>query len=142
MVMRHPFTIHFYSYPMDKLLQLVTPFLVAVLVKPADSILVMVAFVVLDMILGILAARKLSEPFSWLRLCDSFFKIVGYGAIIYAAAAAEYYYKSDFPWARSVTSVVAYLELRSIDEKGFILTGQSFFKLLINAINPNKRKKP
>lgn len=125
---------------MDKLLQVVTPFLIAVFVKPAETILYILLFVAADWVLGILASAKRKEHFEWKKMLDSFIKFIVYVIIIFLCAAIELKWLPDFPCVKTGMSAIAFRELSSVDRHILTLTGKRFFQHIIKLVNPNNKK--
>ncbi len=130
-----------FEYPMDKVLQLMSPFLLAVLLPSAEYVIIAAFFVFSDTITGVLASKKRGQKFSSHRLFDTVPKLISYGIAILVAAAIQWKFMPDFPCIKGITLFVVYIELKSIDENIQVITGESFFKKIIHLVN-QKRKEP
>lgn len=128
-----------YDKPMEKILQFLSPFLLAICVPAGRYVILASLFVLGDLVTGVLASHKRGEPFSSRRLIDSVTKFVAYGVFILIASAIEQQFMKEFPCVKMTTMFVAYIELKSIDENAKDITGHSIFSKIIQLINPKRK---
>lgn len=129
----------FTDWPIEKLLQLLSPFVLAVAMPSAEYVVIAAFFVLSDTITGALAAKKRGEKIRSLRLFDTIPKFISYGIAILIAAVIEWKFAPEFPCIKGITLFVVYIELKSIDENIKDITGESFFKKIIQLINPKRK---
>lgn len=118
------------------------PLLVALLAifAPAKSmILASLVMVLIDLLTGLIAARKRQEPITSSGLKRTIIKIAVYEVAILLAFLAETYLILDvLPVAKVVSSFVGITELKSIYENLNEIGGGDLLKSLISKLNgPN-----
>lgn len=92
-----------------------------------------------DTILGVSAAFKNDEPITSKKLARSILKFLSYGAALIVALVIQRHFLRDFPSVQVIGGLIAFIEVKSIDEKLHKLTGYSFFEFLINKLKSNNK---
>jgi len=95
-------------------------------------------FVVADFITGIMAARKLGTKIESKKMFRTVPKFIAYAIGIIAAHSMELLFFPDFPAAKMVSGLVAFIELKSLDENLEKLIGHSLLGSIIDRMNPKK----
>ena len=95
--------------------------------------------IILDLVTGILAARKRGEPISSSGLKRTVGKVLLYELAIVAAFLVQQYLTGDlFPASKLVTAMIGLVELSSMLENLDTLNGNPIFKTLIAKITQSK----
>jgi fumarate reductase subunit D len=105
---------------------------IAALFLPIKSLLFATgALIVLDLITGVMAARKRGEKITSGRLRDSLSKLVIYEVAICAAFVAEHYISDMLPFVKIASSMISLVELTSVYENLNDISGKDILKSLI-----------
>lgn len=110
---------------------------------PIQSV-IMASFILitLDLITGILAAKRKGEPITSSNLKRSVGKIFLYElAIILAFMTEKYLVGGDLPVSKLVTSFIGITELKSILENLDAIQGQPFFTTIISKLAQTQNNK-
>ena len=95
---------------------------------PAANLMFAIGFLVLsDFITGVLAARKREETINSKKMRNSVTKGIGYMVAILVAYLMQKAFIKDFEVMKIVAALIAFIELKSIDENLESLTGKSLF---------------
>lgn len=98
------------------------------LFAPAANLMFAIGFLVLsDFITGVLAARKREETINSKKMRNSVTKGIGYMVAILVAYLMQKAFIKDFEVMKIVAALIAFIELKSIDENLESLTGKSLF---------------
>jgi len=103
--------------------------------------LVITAFVGIDYLTGIAAAKKRGEEISSKRRKDTITKTLAYQATIITAFLVEKYFLPDFPALKLIAGFIAYVEVTSIDENTKVITGKSILAEVLNKFPKLNSKK-
>jgi hypothetical protein len=103
--------------------------------------LVVTAFIGLDYITGISAAKKRGEEITSKRRKDSITKTLAYQATLITAYFVEKHFIPEFPCLKLVAGFIAYVEVTSIDENVKTITGKSILGELIKKFPQISNKK-
>lgn len=100
------------------------------------------AIVFLDLISGLLAARKQKQPITSSGLKQTIIKAFVYEfALILAFIVQTYLMQNSMPLTNLVATLIGCTELKSVAENLEIISGQPFLTSLIQIIS-NKQKSP
>src|SRR5690606_9898078 len=116
---------------MQDLLTSATVYLSAFFMPTSVWIFCVGIFVFADFVTGVAASNKEGVPFTSHRARDSVIKFAVYGVAILAAQAVSMHFFPEFPALKLVSSLTAYVELKSMDENIKRLTGKSIFGEII-----------
>jgi phage-related holin len=98
------------------------------MLAPAANLMFAIGFLVVsDFITGVLAARKREEPINSKKMRNSVTKGIGYMVAILVAYLMQKAFIKDFEVMKIVAALIAFIELKSIDENLESLTGKSLF---------------
>ncbi len=98
------------------------------MIAPAANLMFAIGFLVVsDFVTGVLAARKREEQISSKRMRNSITKGIGYMVAILVAYMMQKIFIKDFEVMKIVAALVAFIELKSIDENLESMTGKSLF---------------
>lgn len=125
---------------MQDLLTSTTVYLTAFFMPTGVWIFCIGIFVFADFVTGVAAADKDGIPFSSDRAKDSVIKFAVYGAAVLSAQAISVYFFPEFPALKIISSLIAYVELKSMDENIKTLTGKSIFGEIINLFKRKDEK--
>lgn len=117
---------------MQDLLTSATVYLTAFFMPTSIWMFCVGIFVFADFVTGAAAANKEGIPFSSQRAKDSVIKFAVYGVAVLAAQAISLHFFPEFPSLKIISSLIAYVELKSMDENIKRLTGKSIFGEIIN----------
>jgi phage-related holin len=95
-------------------------------------------FVVADLVTGILAAKKSGKKIESKKMFRTIPKYIAYSIAIIAAHALELLFFQDFPATKMVSGLIAFIEIKSLDENLEKITGHSLFGAIIDKLNPKK----
>jgi len=116
--------------------------LIAVFAPIKAVILTILALIVIDAILGVLAARKRGDLITSSGLRRTLSKIILYELAVAACFLAETYLIGTFiPVTKIVSAIVGVIELKSILENADELNGQPVFKSLIDKLGSKNEEK-
>jgi phage-related holin len=98
------------------------------MLAPAANLMFAIGFLVVsDFITGVLAARKREETINSKKMRNSVTKGIGYMVAILVAYLMQKAFIKDFEVMKIVAALIAFIELKSIDENLESLTGKSLF---------------
>jgi uncharacterized membrane protein len=95
-------------------------------------------FVVADLVTGIIAAKKSGLKIESKKMFRTVPKYIAYSIAILAAHALELLFFPDFPATKMVSGLIAFIEIKSLDENLEKITGHSLFGAIIDKLNPKK----
>ncbi len=107
-------------------------FLILYLAPTFDTILIIGFFVFCDMITGIMAAKKQGIELTSKKLRPTVGKFISYGIAILVAHVIEQHFIHDFPSLKVMAGLIAYIELKSMNENIEKITGYNLFKTVLN----------
>jgi phage-related holin len=85
-------------------------------------------FIVMDFITGIMAASKRGEVISSKKMRPTIMKGVGYMAAILVAHVFQKNFLTDIEVLKIVAGLIAFIEVKSLDENFRDITGKSLFR--------------
>ena len=91
-------------------------------------------FVIADMVLGSINAKRNNE-YSSKQLFRTVPKFIAYSICVICSRIVELLYFPEFPATKLISGLIMYVELVSIDEKVKAITGKSFLKTLTDKLN-------
>lgn len=83
--------------------------------------------VIADFITGVLAAKKRGEPITSKKMRPTIMKGLGYMIAIIVGFVMQHFFIKDFEVAKIVAGLIAFIELKSLDENFKDITGKSLF---------------
>ncbi len=89
-------------------------------------------FVLADFFTGVLAARKRGEQITSSKMRPTVMKGLGYMSAIVVAHVFQMQFLPGFEVMKIVAGLIAFMELKSLDENIRVLTGKSLFKQFMN----------
>ena len=108
---------------------------------PIYPMILMIGFMVIcDSVTGILASRKKGIKFVSGKLRDTADKFISYGIGVLIAYLIQILLIPNFPALKSVTALICYIELKSINENIEIVTGLNLFKGVLTVLNIKNKK--
>lgn len=108
---------------------------VAAFLAPAKNVVITTFILtIVDMITGILAARKRGEPITSSGLRRSISKIFIYQTVIICASLAQAYMVPELPAMALISSMVAVTELKSIIENLNVMSATNLLATLITSL--------
>lgn len=115
---------------------------IAVFAPIKGAIIAIVCLTILDLITGVVAAKKRGEKLTSAGLARTVVKIAVYQVATLCAFLAQKYLVLDvMPICSLITSLIGLTELKSVLENLDSISGGSFFKIIIAKINsPNDTK--
>lgn len=102
----------------------------------ATAILTIGFFVVCDTITGIMAARARKEEITSKKLRRTAAKFLSYGIGILVAHVVQKNYLPTLDGVKLISGLIAFIELKSIDENMKTITGFSLFKFILEKLKP------
>ena len=85
-------------------------------------------FLLMDFITGIMAAKKRGEPISSKKMRPTVTKGIGYMVAILVAHVFQKNFLTDIEVLKIVAGLIAFIEVKSLDENFRDITGKSLFK--------------
>ena len=85
-------------------------------------------FFVMDFITGIMAAKKRGEEISSKKMRPTITKVIGYMIAILVAHVFQQNFLKDIEVLKIVAGLIAFIEVKSLDENFRDITGKSLFK--------------
>lgn len=85
-------------------------------------------FLVADFITGIMAAKKRGEDISSKKMRPTITKGIGYMIAILVANVFQNHFLADIEVLKIVAGLIAFIEVKSLDENFRDITGKSLFK--------------
>lgn len=102
-------------------------------IAPAANLIIVIGLLVFsDFVTGVLAARKREEIINSKKMRNSVTKGIGYMVAILVAFMMQKVFIKDFEVMKIVAALIAFIELKSIDENLESLTGKSLFNQFLN----------
>ena len=115
--------------------------LIVVFAPIQAAVITTFTLIILDLVTGIMAAKKRGEPISSSGLKRTVGKILLYEISIVAAFLVQQYLTGDlFPASKLVTAMIGLVELSSILENMNTLNGSPIFKALITKLTQSKEE--
>jgi phage-related holin len=115
--------------------------LLAVFAPIQTTLATVLALVVVDLISGVLAARKRGEPITSAQLRRSISKLFIYEVAIGMTFLSEHYLMSDeVPALKIVSGMLGMVELKSVMENLNELSGTNIFDSLISKLGSSNQK--
>jgi Bacteriophage holin family len=106
---------------------------------PIKHLLIATAIMIfVDLITGILAARKRGEPITSAGIRRSLSKLIVYEAAILIAFMTEHYMSDTLPFVNMASSMISLVEITSVYENINSLSGTDLLKGLISKLGSNK----
>jgi hypothetical protein len=99
-------------------------------------------FVFADLITGMFAAKKKGQKIQSNKMFKTIPKFSAYGLGIIVAHVLTLLFIKDFPAVKLVAGLIAFIEIKSLDENIKAITGVSIFSDLIKMLNPKRNEKP
>lgn len=108
-----------------------------ILLAPLQSVMVsIIVLVVLDTILGVIAARSQKEPITSHKLKRMVAKLgLYYTAVLVGFVAGNYLIDALIPIEKMITTLIGIVEVKSVLENLDIIYGGSFFKSLLDKLD-------
>ena len=100
----------------------------------AQFILLVGFFIAADTITGVVAANKRGEKLTSKRGSDVIRKFLVYGVGVIVAHVVQREFLSDFPALKIIAGLIAFNELKSIDENIKDISGYSLFDYFIKKL--------
>lgn len=99
------------------------------------ALIVVICLVIVDLVTGIVAARKRGEPITSSGIKRTVGKVLLYELAICLAFLCQQYLTGDlFPASKLVTALVGMTELASVLENLDTIMGTSMFKVILNKL--------
>lgn len=92
-------------------------------------------FVIVDFITGLIAAKKIQEPITSKKMRPTIGKFVAYGLGIIVAYIIEILFFPDFPSLKLIAGLMAWIELKSMNENFEKITGHNIFKIVLEKMH-------
>ena len=106
---------------------------------PINSILISVGVLVsIDFIFGIMSARKRGEAITSKRMRDTVIKALVYQSAIVVGHMVELHLMDILPLVKVISGFIAMVELKSLSESYFTLTGLRFMDAINQYLNKKK----
>ena len=123
-----------------KHLEAIAVVLIAIFAPIKAALIVALSLIVVDLITGVLAARKRGEPITSSGIKRTVGKVLLYELAIALAFLCQQYLTGDiFPASKLVTALVGMTELKSILENLDCLLGTSMFQTILSKIVQTKK---
>lgn len=108
---------------------------------PINIFILGVGFMVIaDLITGLLKAHKNKTPIKSNKMFRTIPKFIAYTIGIICAQIIFVLFAVEFPVVKMVAGLIAFIELKSIDENIEAITGHSIFTSIIDKFNPKKKE--
>lgn len=114
---------------------------IAIFIPIQAILLTTLAFITMDLISGVLSAKKQKEPITSQALRRTVTKIFVYEIALMIGFLAEHYMIEYLPIVKMVSSMIAITELKSIYENIDILGGGDLLKSVIGKLGSDNSKK-
>lgn len=103
---------------------------------PIKPLLLTIGFLIAsDFLIGLYRAWRLNEDITSRKMGHTLSKLLLYTLTIICVYFFEaYILQSGLPLAKIVASLIGLIELKSIDESVYLITGFSFYKKLVNIL--------
>jgi phage-related holin len=97
--------------------------------SPAFHLMLAIGFfIICDMVTGIMAAKKRGEEITSKKMRPTVTKGIGYMIAILVAHVFEQHFIQGFEAMKIVAGLIAFIEVKSLDENFRVITGKSLFK--------------
>ena len=113
-------------------------YLIGFFAPVAEWLFLVGLFVVADFITGIFASINEGDKFTSKKARNTVEKLAVYGVCILIAKSIQSFFFPELPAMKMVSSLIAFIELKSIDENVKRLTGKSIFGEIIRLFKPKK----
>ncbi len=114
--------------------------LIAIFSPIQSALITVVVLIAIDMLTGILAARKKGEPVTSAGLRRTISKIFIYEVAVMIAFITEKYLAPDLlPIVKMASTMVAVVELKSVYENLNVLSGNELLRTLIDKIGSSNQ---
>lgn len=113
--------------------------LLAVFAPAKSMILSSMALVLIDLVTGLLAAKKQGIPITSAGLQRTIVKLAVYEVAIMLAFLVQHYMMAEIPVANIASSFVGITELKSCFENLDVISGGSLLKSLISRLGSNNQ---
>lgn len=101
--------------------------------SPAFGLMIGIGFLIaFDFVTGIMASKKRGEKITSKKMRPTITKGLGYMIAILAAHVFEKHFLQGFDVTKVVAGLIAFIELKSLDENLKDITGKSLFKQFFN----------
>ena len=97
--------------------------------------------VMADFVVAIIAARKQKQEVTSKKMRPTIGKFVSYAIGITVAHVVEVQFLADFPAMKLVAGLIAYIELKSINENLEKINGVNLFKAILEKLKIDERSK-
>ena len=124
-----------------KLLEAILVSIIAVLAPIEPIMMTTGVLILIDLILGILAAKKLGHPITSAALRRTVSKMLVYQLTLISGFLCEkYLLDGALPITKLVAAVIGAVELKSVFENADIINGGSVFRVLIQQLGSSNDK--
>lgn len=101
--------------------------------SPAFGLMVAIGFLIaFDFITGVMVSKKRGEEITSKKMRPTITKGLGYMIAILSAHVFEKHFLQGFEVTKIVAGLIAFIELKSLDENLKDITGKSLFKQFFN----------
>jgi len=97
-------------------------------------------FIGADLALRLIICKRKNVPIISEKMWRTVWKFAGGCVFILVAYACQLLFVQDIPMMKIAGGYLILVELKSIDEKAFEITGYSLFNIVINKLSPNKKQ--
>jgi len=116
--------------------------LFAIFAPIQSQLVTTVVLIAVDLVTGIMAARKRGEPISSSALRRTISKIFVYETAVMISYVTEHYMVPDLlPLVKMASTMIAVVELRSIYENLNSISGEQLLKTLIDKVGSSNQDK-
>lgn len=113
---------------------------IAAIFAPISSLLITTAAMILiDLITGIMAAKKRGEPVTSAGLRRTITKLFVYEAALMLAFIVEHYMSDVIPFVKTASAMVALVEIKSVYENLNDISGMDLLKTLIDKLGSSNQ---
>jgi len=95
-------------------------------------------FIASDLVLRIIVCKRNNVPIVSEKMWRTVYKFAAGCVFILVAYACQRLFVQDIPMMKIAGGYLILVELKSIDEKAFELTGYSIFNIVISKLTPKK----
>ncbi len=115
--------------------------IISILAPLKAVVISVILLVIVDTILGVLAARKSGDEITSSKLKNMIYKLlIYYTAILVGFVSGKYLIDGIIPIEKMITTLVGVVEVKSILENLDIIYGGSFFKSLVNKLSKKEEE--
>ena len=113
-----------------------------VIISPIKEAAFGILFLIMaDLVMGVIASKKIKDPFSYNKLLSTLIKMVVYNLLLLVCFVAETFLMEYVPWIKIGLAFLCSLEITSIGKKFETIYGISFIKFVREWINNQINKK-